>query len=268
MSKKILVIEDNPVVVQLLETLLREHQFEVITAGDGQEGLQRIQSEKPDLIVLDVMMPRMTGYQFFKELRAKGEEFKKIPVLITSAKESMKDFFDRWDIVDFLPKPFNSESLLAKIDAALESSSQAAVLEGASPNIKGKEVLNPAAGATGKKVMLIGVEDFLIEKVKNFLESKQCEIIKGLDAKDAVSTALSKKPDCIFCQYWEDKDRLDAQEISRKLNENAQTKTIPFFVYSSPSNSLEAGRRFRRAQLIEYANADDLIKKIASEVLQ
>ncbi len=81
MAKKVLIIDDDTNVIKFLSLALTENGYEVASAEDGKEGFDVVQQENPDLIVLDVMMPKRTGFVLFKQLR-KTEEFKDVPVIM------------------------------------------------------------------------------------------------------------------------------------------------------------------------------------------
>lgn len=83
MAKKILIVEDEELVSTLLEKKLKNAGYDVVTAADGEEGLKKIKEEKPDLVLLDVIMPKMGGFEVMEEMR-KDEEIKDIPVIIIS----------------------------------------------------------------------------------------------------------------------------------------------------------------------------------------
>jgi len=91
MAKKVLVCDDDPNTVKFLSAALEQNGYEPIQAFDGKEGLEKFQSEKPDLAILDVMMPKKTGFVLFKQLR-RDEEFKDIPVImLTGVAEVLED---------------------------------------------------------------------------------------------------------------------------------------------------------------------------------
>jgi len=91
MGKKVAVIDDDKNACKFLSALLSDHGYEAIVAYDGAEGLEKLKENKVDLIVLDVMMPKKTGFVLFKQLR-KNEEYKDIPVLmLTAVAESLKE---------------------------------------------------------------------------------------------------------------------------------------------------------------------------------
>ena len=95
MAKKVLVVDDDPTTVRFLTVALEENGYEAIGAEDGKEGFEKASSEKPDLILLDVMMPKRTGFTMFKQLR-KTEGLKDIPVImLTGVAASLEEADDR-----------------------------------------------------------------------------------------------------------------------------------------------------------------------------
>ncbi len=83
MAKKILIIEDEEILLELLEKKLTHEGFEVEVAKDGVEGLEKVKQQTPDIILLDIIMPKMGGFEVMKELQ-KDDKFSKIPVIIIS----------------------------------------------------------------------------------------------------------------------------------------------------------------------------------------
>jgi two-component system alkaline phosphatase synthesis response regulator PhoP len=120
-TKRILVIDDEQGIVKVVKMYLEHHDYEVITAGDGQEGLKRAKTEKPDLIVLDLMLPRMNGYKICGLLK-KDTRYAKIPVIMFTARAQEKDVKLGQEVgADaYLVKPFEPEILLAKIKELLK----------------------------------------------------------------------------------------------------------------------------------------------------
>jgi len=114
-SKKILVVDDDPVMQKMLKVRLEVTGYAVISAGNGQEGLEKIGQGAPDLIITDALMPTMDGYSFCKELR-KNEANQKIPILVITGREKLKDAFEALGVEYFIKKPFSIEDLLDIID--------------------------------------------------------------------------------------------------------------------------------------------------------
>lgn len=120
-SAKILVVDDTPNNVTLLEDMLTARGHSVATAADGVEALAKMASGAPDLVLLDIMMPRMNGYQVLEHLKA-DSKFRNIPVIVISAVDDMDSVVRCVELgaEDYLPKPFNPTLLRARVGAILE----------------------------------------------------------------------------------------------------------------------------------------------------
>ena len=118
MSSRVLIVDDDPATLNLLKPFLVSKGYEVETAADGLEGLEKVKSSKPDLIVLDVMMPKMDGYGFVREIK-KDLKRRVIPIIVLTAREMMRDVFVQEGIRNFVVKPYDPEELLKKIAGLL-----------------------------------------------------------------------------------------------------------------------------------------------------
>lgn len=114
MPKKILAVDDEKHIVRLVQVNLERAGYQVATAFDGVDALKKVQEYQPDLIVLDVMMPQMDGFEVLKHLKA-NPETRDIPVIMLTAKAQDADVFRGWQSgVDcYLTKPFNPLELLS-----------------------------------------------------------------------------------------------------------------------------------------------------------
>ena len=116
-KKKILVVDDEEDILHFLELVLSEKGYQVSTASGGQEALTKAQLERPDLVLLDIMMPQMDGWEVLKLLRV-DEETADIPVAMLSARTEAKDRVQglQEGAIDYICKPFSLQDLLAKIE--------------------------------------------------------------------------------------------------------------------------------------------------------
>jgi two-component system, chemotaxis family, chemotaxis protein CheY len=114
-GKRVLVVDDDPDIRELLFTALEDEGFEVVPAGNGQEALAIIRTFRPDVIVLDLMMPVMDGWQFAHELRARDEGDEDIPLVLLSAARDLKTHAKALAAADIIEKPFDLSELLPKI---------------------------------------------------------------------------------------------------------------------------------------------------------
>jgi len=110
---KILVIDDEPEVVALLKHYLEKSKYEVITAKNGPEGFEKACSQKPDLILLDIIMPEIDGLTVLRQLRAE-DSTSKLPVILITAKSGTNNIFEaeKYRATDYIVKPFKLSELL------------------------------------------------------------------------------------------------------------------------------------------------------------
>jgi DNA-binding response OmpR family regulator len=115
---RILVVEDDPSILRGLTVNLTLESYEVIVAGDGESAVETIRSEKPDLVILDVMLPRMNGYEVCRKARAEGFG---MPIVMLTARGEEADRIVGLDLGadDYVTKPFSIRELLARIRALL-----------------------------------------------------------------------------------------------------------------------------------------------------
>jgi len=119
----VLVVDDDPVILKLLEVNFEMEGFEVVRAADGFEGLERARAVRPDIVVLDVMMPRMTGYEVAKALR-EDEDTAHIPIIFVTARAQSTDVERGMElgVDDYVTKPFDPLDLIARVNALLARS--------------------------------------------------------------------------------------------------------------------------------------------------
>jgi CheY-like chemotaxis protein len=116
-EKRILIADDDPVILRLIQVNLELEGYQVITANNGQEAVDRATAEIPDLVILDIMMPRLDGYQACEKLKA-ADATKAIPVIFLSAKAQQGDI-DRgksYGVADYLTKPFDPSDLIDVVE--------------------------------------------------------------------------------------------------------------------------------------------------------
>ena len=110
-SKKVLVVDDDATTIELVKSALGNIGFEVISAVNGEEGLQAVAQEDPQLIIIDVLMPIMDGFLLFKELK-KRKQTENRRVLILTSRENVEESFLRSGADGFLTKPIDTNSLI------------------------------------------------------------------------------------------------------------------------------------------------------------
>jgi DNA-binding response OmpR family regulator len=127
MTRKILAVDDEPSIVKLVSAALTMRGYEVVTAYDGQDALDKVALEKPDLIVLDIMMPKMDGREVARRL-SKDPRTAKIPIVFLSAigdLDSQLNTLEELKDVEYLTKPFDVKELGDYVEAMLDPAKRA-----------------------------------------------------------------------------------------------------------------------------------------------
>ena len=159
-AQRILVIEDDLSILTGLSMNLKFEGYDVLQAQDGRSGLQRALDERPDLLVLDVMLPKMNGYEVIRELRQRGRD---IPVVVLSARGMEHDNILGLELGadDYVVKPFGVQELLARIKAVLRRQQRAGEVVAFGENEV--DLVTKAVTRAGKPVELTAQELRLLE---------------------------------------------------------------------------------------------------------
>jgi DNA-binding response OmpR family regulator len=120
--KKILIIEDDLTIVKGLETAFKFHGFDVLAADSSEKGLPLFQQEKPDLVILDIMLPGLDGFEACKKIR---EQDRQTPIIMLTAKSQESDKLLGFELGadDYVTKPFSAKELIARVKAVLKRTS-------------------------------------------------------------------------------------------------------------------------------------------------
>jgi CheY-like chemotaxis protein len=174
-GEKILDIDDSPTVQKLIEMILSSQGYKVILASDGEEGIAKARAERPSVILVDFVMPKMNGFQVCKTLK-EDPEFQDTPIILVTSKGDKvgSKFVDVLGITEYFTKPFQPEELLAKIreviDNKKEPSSTPLPAEAAQeikPALSPLEASAPQSAPTGLETMVRTiVEKVLVEFIK------------------------------------------------------------------------------------------------------
>ena len=125
-GKRVVCIEDEPEMIDLVKLILSRKGYQVVGAMGGREGLEAIQREKPDLVLLDLMMPDMDGWEVYQKMKA-DEATKLIPVIVVTAKAQSIDKVLGLHIAkvdDYITKPFGPQELLESVEKVLAAQTQ------------------------------------------------------------------------------------------------------------------------------------------------
>ena len=133
MNEKILVVDDDPDILEALTMILEAKGYQVVTASDGVEGLASLRAENPNLLILDLLMPRMDGFAVCKELQdPRWSKYREIPILILSSvrEEASRRRYEletglELDVDDYVEKPIVPEILLSRVEKLIQKGQQA-----------------------------------------------------------------------------------------------------------------------------------------------
>jgi len=114
---KILVVDNEPDIVDLVKSILENYGFHVTTANSGRECLEKIEKEKPDLVLLDIMMPDISGWEVYRKIREGDKEMKIAFVSIIEVSPERRDSLMKEGLSDYITKPFTKSELVERVKA-------------------------------------------------------------------------------------------------------------------------------------------------------
>jgi two-component system KDP operon response regulator KdpE len=217
---RVLVVDDDPRIVKFLEVKLKASGYGVLTANSGFEALEQVEAQEPDLVVLDVLMPRKDGFETLKELRA----FSSVPVIVLSAKEADTDKIKGLELGadDYLAKPFSPDELVARIEAIrrrLESSQDRRVVESVTVGHISVNLKKHTVTVNEQEIQLTRIEWLLLSELarntgKLMTYSELLTKIWGPEYRDDVQ----------ILRTWVSRLR---QKIEREPDQPAIIRTVP-----------------------------------------
>ncbi len=183
-GEKILNIDDSPTVQRLIEMILSSQGYQVVLASDGEEGIVKAKSERPALILVDFVMPKMNGYQVCKTLKD-DPEFRDTPIILVTSKGDKvgSKFVDVLGISEYFTKPFQPEELLAKIREVLDKKAEEAAAA-RSTAAKGRFAPATAPGRGAAVSVPEGLEGMVTTIVKRVLDDFVRNTLPALIGKE------------------------------------------------------------------------------------
>lgn len=238
---KILIIEDEPVHLNVMKAKLEFEGYEVLVAKDGEEGFNLIKSGKPDLVLLDIILPKMDGFQVLEKLQKEGIS---VPVIVVSnsGQPVEVDKALKMGIRDFLVKAeFNPSDVLEKVESILGksplraekvavASPSASVVAASDPAISVPQTEN-AKPAAGNKILIVEDDKFLRDLISQKLVREGFVSLDAIDGEAGLKIAAEKSPDLILLDLI--LPSLDGFEVLRQLKSVPLTSKIPVIVLSN-----------------------------------
>src|SRR5512136_1728550 len=179
-NEKILNIDDSPTVQRLIEMILSSQGYQVVLASDGEEGIAKAKSERPALILVDFVMPKMNGYQVCKTLKD-DPEFRDTPIILVTSKGDKvgTKFVDVLGITEYFTKPFQPEELLAKIREVIDKKKQALPIPEKMPGRDARPALSPGPGVQAAQGAVESMVRNIVEQIlDDFIENTFPQMIQ------------------------------------------------------------------------------------------
>ncbi|HCM67457.1 MAG TPA: hypothetical protein DIS62_00410 [Candidatus Kerfeldbacteria bacterium] len=250
-KKTILIIEDEEVLLDVLTKKLVKEGFEVLTAINGEEGLRQARTRKPDLILLDILMPRLNGYEVLEELKRDGIT---LPIIIisNSGQPVEIDRAKKLGACDFIVKAeFTPDEVSAKVRKYLSATQVAAPDVG---HDRGK----------GVKVLVIEDDQFLRDLLKTKLEREQFEVSAAIDGPEGLERIEQGMPDLILLDII--LPGIDGFEILKRIKSSGKLSRIPIVLLSNLGQEadVEKGKALGASDYLIKSNftIDEIVDKI------
>mgnify|MGYP005847547013 CR=1 FL=1 len=182
-SHKILVIDDSRVIQKTVKSMLPPGNFDVVEAKDGEEGLNKIHSDKPSLIMLDFLLPKRSGWEVFQEIQADAN-LRKIPLLVMSGRkeEVTEKISEPFEFFEFIEKPFEKKQLLGAIKSAMAKSKKSRGAA-AAPAAAAAAPAAAASGGGGEDVAALRAKVASLEKEVAGLKKQVSQILAFIKQK-------------------------------------------------------------------------------------
>ena len=255
MKKHILIIEDDPFLGDILSQKLRHEEFEVTLVADGAQGLQQFIALKPDLVLLDIILPHMNGYEIL-EARQKDPTISKIPVIIISNSGQPVEINRALSlgIKDYLVKAqMDPEDVLAKVRKFFQ----------------GATTVSDASGAVtdrlkGSKVLWVEDDTFLSDLVERKLQHEGCVALYAKDGEQALEILKSEVPDIILLDLV--LPGMSGFDVLQEIKHVPALKNVPVVVLSNlgQEKDIEKAKQLGAVKFLIKAehDLDDIIAEI------
>lgn len=218
MSTKILLIEDDQILAELLEKKLEASGYNAIVVMDGQKGLEAIKAEKPDLVLLDILLPTLNGYEILEAKRL-DPEIKDIPVVIISNSGQPVELQRALELGAqdyFIKAQIDPDEILSKVKAI-------------APVIK----TDPNASIVNKKILLVEDDTFLSDVLTKKLFNEKCDVTHANSGEIALNLIEKQTPDVVLLDLV--LPGMSGFDTLQKIKENPKSKDVKVIILSNLS---------------------------------
>jgi two-component system cell cycle response regulator len=245
-AKRVLIVDDEPLNVKLLAAKLSQEPYEILTAFNGHEAMKKVSKDSPDLILLDIMMPGIDGYEITRTLK-NDPDTRHIPIILVTALNGQEDKRRGLEsgADEFLNKPVNSTELKARVRSLLELkdyqeqviSRNFSTADAGFPGVCGPSALRwvPEAAPEGwPNVLIVEDDEQDIRLFENYLQGQKVRLLIARTGEDAVLRIKEHRVDLVLLDIM--LGGMDGFEVCRQLKENEITYNIQVVVVTSLSD--------------------------------
>ncbi len=204
MGNRILIVDDDVDFVDKIREKLELEKYEVVAAFDGEDGLEKAESEYPDLIILDVVLPKMNGYAFIAQVWQK-ESLRSIPIIIVTAYEALIKFVEIEGVKDHLIKPFPIKELLFRIRKYIGE-------------------------VKSKKILLVDNDEEHIRTLEPKLRAFRYAVVIAMTGKEGLEKSKKERPDLILMNALI--TEMDGYEFLKAIKRDPESARIPIVTLS------------------------------------
>ncbi|MDO9399130.1 MAG: response regulator [bacterium] len=258
MNKKILIIEDEQTLASVLSAKLKLEKFEVLVSVDGKDGLEKIEEWQPDLILLDIIMPIMNGYEVLENLQEKNN---KIPIIIisNSGQDVELEKIKKLGAIDYIIKTqINPDEVVEKVEKVLNN------LVVAVDENKEKSL------SSNIKVLLVEDDSFLREICYKKLKKEGFDVFSAVDGEEALKMVIKVEPNIVLLDII--LPSIDGFEVLKQIrsNKNASIKNVPVIMLTNlgQEEDIKKAQDLKASGYLIKAHftTEEIVKKIKSQL--
>jgi two-component system phosphate regulon response regulator PhoB/two-component system alkaline phosphatase synthesis response regulator PhoP len=264
---KILIIEDEKALANVLEKKLLYEGYEVSVACNGQDGMNKVKSTNPDLILLDIVMPKMNGFEVLENLK-KDKKFSSIPVIVLSNSGYSIDLNKALDLgaIDYLVKAeFDLDEVIKKIEETIGNENFS------KKELKNEEKENFSQNNNShKKILIVEDDKFLRDLCLKKLKKTGFKVLTAFDGKEGLKKIKEEKPALILLDIV--LPGLSGFEVLKQIKADSQTSSIPVIILSNlgQKEDIEKGIKLGAKDYIIKADntPNEIIEKVKTVMLE
>lgn len=236
MRNKILWIEDEADIVEIGKDVLEEEGYAVSTAGDGVEGLKKIFDLRPDLIILDMNMPKMSGMEVYQKIYNSEKKKTLFPVMALTARSELRDLFLELNVQSFMSKPFEMQELIIEVHLLFKKiygqraypkteEKAEAVIE-----MPLRETTRAKAVHKTNRILLVDQKDVLFPQIITYFSNYGYDVIYKDCAADALGSLLKFSADAVLIH--QSLPDLSGENLIRKMKQMPRLMDVPVILFS------------------------------------